>query len=54
MKMSEQIQKGFMKLDMPGNKKIFLAELAEAVEEMKLVQTGKMKSRSAKEFLRDL
>ena len=54
MKMSEQLQKGFMKLDMPGNKTVFLAELAEAVEEMKLIKAGKMKSRSATEFLRDL
>ncbi len=50
----EQIQKDLEELERLRNKKLFLSELAEAVEEMNLVKQGKLKSRDAKELLNEL
>jgi hypothetical protein len=36
------------------NKKLFLSELAEAVEEMKLIKEGKAQARNAEDFLSEL
>jgi len=38
----EQIQKDLEELNRLRNKKLFMAELAEAVEEMKLIKDGKI------------
>ncbi len=43
----EQIQKELGELNRLRNKKLFLTELAEAVEEMKLIKQGKMQARNA-------
>ena len=40
----EQIQKDLDELERLRNKKLFMTELAEAVEEMKLVKEGKMQA----------
>ncbi len=50
----EQIQKDLEELSRLRNKKLFLAELAEAVEEMKLIKEGKSQARNAEEFLNEL
>ena len=50
----EQIQKDLEELDRLRNKKLFLAELAEAVEEMKLIMEGKMLARNAEDFINEL
>ena len=50
----EQIQKDLEELDRLRNKKIFLTELAEAVEEMKLIMGGKKQARNAEDFLNEL
>jgi len=50
----EQIQKDLDELERLRNKKLFMTELAEAVEEMKLVKEGKKQARSAEDFLNEL
>jgi hypothetical protein len=50
----EQIQKDLEELDRLRNKKLFLAELTEAVEEMKLIMEGKMLARNAEDFINEL
>jgi len=50
----EQIQKDLEELQRLRNKKLFLAELTEAVEEMKQIKTGKIKARNAEDFLNEL
>ncbi len=50
----EQIQKDLEELERLRNKKLFLSELAEAVEEMNLVKQGKLKARDAKDLLNEL
>ncbi|MGF7138244.1 hypothetical protein [Roseimarinus sediminis] len=50
----EKIQKDLEELDRLRNKKQFMAELAEAVEEMKLVMNGKLQARNAEDFLNEL
>ncbi len=50
----EQIQKDLEELDRLRNKKLFLTELAEAVEEMKLILGGKKQARNAEDFLNEL
>lgn len=54
MKDWEQIQKDLEELERLRNKKLFLAELAEAVEEMKLIKEGKVQARNAEDFLNEL
>lgn len=54
MKEWEQIQKDLDELERLRNKKIFLTELAEAVEEMKLIKEGKKQARNAEDFLNEL
>jgi hypothetical protein len=54
MKDWEQIQKDLEELDRLRNKKFFMTELAEAVEEMKLVKAGKKQARNAEDFLNEL
>jgi hypothetical protein len=50
----EQIQKDLGELDRLRNKKLFMTELAEAVEEMKLIKEGKKQARNAEDFLNEL
>lgn len=50
----EQIQKDLKELERLRNKKLFLSELAEAVEEMKLIKEGKTEARYAEDFLNEL
>ena len=50
----DKIQKDLKELERLRNKKIFLSELAEAIEEVKLIKEGKIKTRTAKEFLNEL
>ena len=50
----EQIQKDLEELDRLRNKKLFMSELAEAVEEMKLIKEGKKQARNAEDFLNEL
>ena len=54
MKDWEKIQKDLEELDRLRNKKLFLSELAEAVEEMKLIKEGKTQARNAEEFLNEI
>jgi hypothetical protein len=54
MKEWEQIQKDLEELDRLRNKKFFMSELAEAVEEMKLIKEGKKQARNAEDFLDEL
>jgi hypothetical protein len=54
LKYWEQIQKDLEELGRLRNKKLFLSELAEAIEEMKLIKSGKAKARDAEEFLNEL
>ncbi len=49
----EQIQKDLEELERLRNKKLFLTELAEAVEEMKLIKEGKKQARNAEDFLNE-
>jgi hypothetical protein len=51
MKDWEQIQKDLGELERLRNKKLFMTELAEAVEEMKLIRGGKKQARNAEDFL---
>ena len=50
----EQIQKDLEELDRLRNKKLFMTELAEAVEEMKQIMEGKKQARNAEDFLNEL
>ena len=50
----EQIQKDLGELERLRNKKLFMTELAEAIEEMKLIQEGKKQARNAEDFLNEL
>ncbi len=50
----EKIQKDLEELERLRNKKLFLSELAEAVEEMKLIKEGKAQARNADDFLNEL
>lgn len=50
----EQIQKDLGELKRLRNKKLFMTELAEAVEEMKLIKEGKKEARNADDFLNEL
>jgi len=54
MKDWEKIQKDLMELKRLRNKKVFMTELAEAVEEMKQVKEGKLEARNAEDFLDEL
>ena len=54
MKDWEQIQKDLDELERIRNKKLFMTELAEAVEEMKLIKEGKKQARNAEDFLNEL
>lgn len=50
----EKILKDLEELERLRNKKLFLSELAEAVEEMKLIKEGKAQARNADDFLNEL
>lgn len=54
MKDWEQIQRDLEELNRLRNKKIFMTELSEAVEEMKLIKEGKKEARNADDFLNEL
>ncbi len=54
MKDWEQIQKDIRELERLRNKKLFMTELAEAVEELKQIKEGKKQARSAEDFLNEL
>jgi hypothetical protein len=54
MKDWKQIQKDLDELERLRNKKLFLTELTEAVEEMKLIKDGKKQARNAEDFLNEL
>jgi hypothetical protein len=54
MKDWEQIQKDLEELDRLRNKKLFMTELTEAIEEMKQIKEGKLKARNAEDFLNEL
>lgn len=54
LKYWKKIQKDLEELERLRNKKIFMAELAEAVEEMKLVIKGKKRARNAEDFINEL
>jgi hypothetical protein len=50
----EQIQKDLRELERLRNKKLFMMELAEAVEEMNQIKEGKKQARNAEEMLNEL
>ena len=50
----KQIQKDLDELERLRNKILFMTELAEAVEEMKLIKEGKKQARNAEDFLNEL
>jgi PHD/YefM family antitoxin component YafN of YafNO toxin-antitoxin module len=50
----EKIQKDLEELERLRNKKLFMTELAEAVEEMKLIKENKAQARNAEDFLHEL
>ena len=50
----KKIQKDLEELELLRNKKFFLSELAEAVEEMILIKEGKKEAKNAEEFLNEL
>ncbi len=50
----DKIQKDLEELKRLKNKKIFMAEFHEAVEEMKLIKKGKLEARNAENFLNEL
>jgi hypothetical protein len=54
LKYWKQIQKDLEELDRLRNKKIFMTELAEAVEEMKLIMKGKKQAHNAEDFINEL
>ena len=47
----EQIEKDLQELDRLRNKKLFLSELNEAIDEMKQIKEGKVQARNAEDFL---
>lgn len=49
-----QIKKELEELKRLRNKKMFMTELAEAIEEMKLIKEGKKQARNADDFLNEL
>jgi hypothetical protein len=54
MKDWKLIQKDLEELERLRNKKLFMAELAEAVEEMKQIKECKIQARNAEDFLNEL
>ena len=50
----EQIQKDLSELERLRNKKLFLTELTEAVEEMKQIREGRKQANNAEDFLDEL
>lgn len=54
MKDWNQIQKDLGELEQLRNKKVFMTELAEAVEELKQIKEGKIQARNAEDFLNEL
>lgn len=50
----EHIQKDLEELNRLRNKKLFLIELTEAIEELKQIKEGKKVARNAEEFLNEL
>ena len=50
----KQIQKDLDELERLRNKILFMTELAEAVEEMKLIKEGIKQARNAEDFLNEL
>ncbi|MEA3445132.1 MAG: hypothetical protein U9R19_10455 [Bacteroidota bacterium] len=50
----QQIQKDLNELVRLRNKKLFMSELAEAVEEMKQIKEGKIQARNAEDFINEL
>jgi PHD/YefM family antitoxin component YafN of YafNO toxin-antitoxin module len=50
----KKIEKDLEELERLRNKKMFLTELAEAIEEMKQIKEGKIQARNAEDFLNDL
>jgi hypothetical protein len=50
----KQIKKELEELKRLRNKKMFMTELAEAIEEMKLIKEGKKQARNADDFLNEL
>jgi PHD/YefM family antitoxin component YafN of YafNO toxin-antitoxin module len=54
MKDWEQIKKDLEELERLRNKKKFLTELAEAVDEMKQVKEGKIQAHNAEDMLNEL
>lgn len=50
----EKIQKDLDELGRLRNKKLFFTELAEAVEELKLIKEGKIQARNAEDFFNEL
>jgi hypothetical protein len=53
MKDWEQIQKDLDELKRLRNKKLFMTELAEAVEEMRQIKEGKKTARNAEDFINE-
>jgi len=49
-----QIQKDLVELEQLRNKKVFMTELAEAVEELKQIKEGKIQARNAEDLLNEL
>jgi hypothetical protein len=54
MKDWEQIQKDLDELKRLRNKKLFMTELAEAVEEMRQIKEGKKTARNVEDFINEL
>jgi hypothetical protein len=54
MKDWEHIKKNLEELDRLKDKKVFMVELAEAVEEMKLIMKGKKQAHNAQDFIDEL
>jgi len=50
----EKIEKDLLELERLRNKKIFMSELAEAVEELKQIKEGKKYANNAEDFLNEL
>lgn len=50
----KKIQKDLGELERLRNKKLFLTELAEAVEEMKQIKEGRIQARNAEKMLNEL
>ena len=50
----KRIQKGLDELERLRNKKLFMTELAEVVEEMKQIKECKIQAHNAEDFLNEL